>query len=77
MKDIAVKDIKKGAREVENTAMETARKLDGDTSVSDKLGNAGDDIRHGLGNAGDEVRDALKKQEEMDERRISWEHQPR
>jgi hypothetical protein len=77
MKDLAVKDIKKGAREVENTAKETGRKLDGNESVSDKLGNAGDDIRHGLGNAGDEVRDALKKQEEMDQRRTYPEHQPR
>jgi hypothetical protein len=65
-----MKDIKKDARELENKAKEMGRKLDGDESVSDKLGNAGDDIRHGVDNAGDEVRDALKQQKEADQRRM-------
>lgn len=58
--DVKMKDVKKGAREVENKAKETWRKLDGDESPSDKLGNLGDDVRHGLGNAGDEITDAVK-----------------
>jgi hypothetical protein len=72
-----MKDLKKGARELENKARETGRKLDGDESLSDKLGNAGDDIRHGLGNAGDEVRDALNKQKDVDQRRTYPEPTPR
>ncbi len=48
-------DVKKGYRETEETAKETWRKADGDESLADKVGNAGDDIRKELGNAGDEL----------------------
>ncbi len=54
-------DLKKGAREVENKGKETVRKLDGDESMTDKLGNLGDDVRHGLGNAGDTAREEVDK----------------
>lgn len=50
-------DIKKGYRETETGAKETWRKADGDESVADKVGNAGDQIRKELGNAGDNLRD--------------------
>lgn len=52
-------DVKRTAREGENKTKEAFRKADGDESVADKVGNLGDDIRHGLGNAGDEVREGL------------------
>ena len=51
-------DLKKGYREGEETAKETLRKADGEESVSDKVGNLGDDIRKNLGNLGDDVREA-------------------
>ena len=38
-------DLKKGAREVETDAKQTWRKADGDESLADKVGNAGDDLR--------------------------------
>lgn len=49
-------DVKKTYREVETGAKEGWRKSDGDESVADKVGNAGDEIRKDLGNAGDAVR---------------------
>ena len=48
-------DVKRGVREVENTAREAGRELDGH-DLGDDIGNAGDDIRKDLGNAGDEMR---------------------
>ena len=54
-------DAKRAYREAENKTKETLRRSDGDESLEDKLGNAGDDIRHGLGNAGDEAREELDK----------------
>jgi len=55
-------DIKQGARDLEDTGKETWRKADGDESVADKIGNAGDDIRRNLGNAGDDARDGMDDQ---------------
>lgn len=52
-------DVKKGYREVEETAKETWRKADGEEDLADKVGNLGDDIRKGLGNAGDELREGV------------------
>jgi hypothetical protein len=52
-------DVKKGYREVEETAKETWRKADGEEDLADKVGNLGDDIRKGLGNAGDEIREGV------------------
>lgn len=51
-------DVKRGYREVEDKARETARELDGH-DVTDDIGNAGDEIRKHLGNAGDDMRQAL------------------
>ena len=48
-------DAKRAYREAENETKEELRRSDGDESLADKAGNAGDDIRAGLGNAGDEV----------------------
>jgi Skp family chaperone for outer membrane proteins len=56
-----MKDLKKDARSIENKGKEMARKIDGDESMKDKLGNLGDDVRHGVGNAGDEVREEVDK----------------
>ena len=61
-------DAKAAYREAENKTKETLRKSDGDESLSDKVANAGDDIRQGLGNAGDEVR------EEVDRNKFRQEH---
>ena len=54
-------DAKRAYREAENKTKETLRRSDGEESLSDKVGNAGDDIRQGLGNAGDEAREELDK----------------
>jgi len=51
-------DVKKTYREGEQEAKEAWRKSDGDESLSDKVGNAGDEMRKDLGNTGDDVRDA-------------------
>ena len=76
--DITMKDVKKGAREVENKAKEEWRKLDGDESPADKIGNLGDDVRHGLENAGDELSEAVEtEREKMEQPRIDPEHPPR
>ena len=48
-------EVKRGYREVENTAGEAAREVDGH-DLGDDIGNAGDDIRKEVGNAGDQVR---------------------
>jgi len=50
-------DLKKGAREGEVNAKEAWRNSDGE-DLSDKVGNAGDEIRKDLGNAGDDVSNA-------------------
>jgi hypothetical protein len=47
-------DLKKGYREGEETGKEAWRNRDGE-SLSDKVGNVGDDIRKNLGNAGDDA----------------------
>jgi len=62
-------EMKKGYREAEETTKETARKADGDESLADKVGNAGDDIRKELGNAGDKVRDGADKAGDEADRR--------
>ena len=49
-------DVREGLRSINNKAKETWRKADGDESPSDKVANAGDDVRDALGNAGDKVR---------------------
>ena len=42
-------DVKKTYREGEQEAKETWRKSDGDESLADKVGNAGDDLRRDMG----------------------------
>jgi len=49
-------DVKKAAREVDEKAKETMRKVDGEESISDHVANLGDDIRNEVANAGDEIR---------------------
>ena len=49
-------DLKKVFREGETSTKGAVRSADGEESLSDKLGNAGDDLRKELGNAGDDVR---------------------
>jgi len=44
-----VTDMKKSLRDTEADAKETWRKADGDESLADKVGNAGDEIRKDLG----------------------------
>ncbi len=57
-------DLKQGYRDVETGGKKAVRDADGE-SVSDKIGNLGDDVRRDLGNAGDEadkeVRDADRR----------------
>jgi hypothetical protein len=48
-------DVKKTYREGEQAAKEGWRKSDGDESLSDKVGNVGDEARKDLGNAGDDL----------------------
>jgi hypothetical protein len=55
-------DAKRAYREAENKTKEALRRSDGDESVTDTLGNVGDDIRTGLGNAGDEAREELDRE---------------
>lgn len=42
-------DVKKTYREGEQTAKEAWRQADGDESLADKVGNAGDDLRREMG----------------------------
>jgi len=65
-----MKDVKKGARLVENEVKEASRKLDGDVSTSDQLANLGDDVRHGLDNAADEAHEEVNKVARDLERRM-------
>ena len=58
-------DLKKTYREGETGVKENLRKADGEEDLSDKLGNAGDEIRKHLGNAGDDARSGI---DEMDDR---------
>ena len=53
-------DVKQAGREVETNAKKAARGIDGE-STSDKVANAGDEIRKDLGNAGDDIRNAVDK----------------
>ena len=53
-------DVKKTYREGEQTTKEAWRQADGDESLADKVGNAGDEIRKDLGNAGDDVNGARR-----------------
>jgi hypothetical protein len=48
-------DVKRTYREGEQATKEAARGADGDESLSDKLGNAGDELRKDAGNAGDDL----------------------
>lgn len=54
-------DIKRAAREGENKTKEALRNADGEESLSDKVGNLGDDIRQGLGNAGDDLENEVDR----------------
>lgn len=54
-------DVKRTVREGENKAKEALRNADGEESLADKVGNLGDDIRHGLGNAGDDLENELDR----------------
>jgi hypothetical protein len=65
-----MKDVKKGARFVDNEVKEASRKLDGDVSTSDQLASLGDDVRHGLGNAADEAHEEVNKVARDLERRM-------
>ena len=65
-----MKDVKKGARLVENEVKEASRKLDGDVSTSDKPADLGDDVRHGLGNAADKAHEDVNKVARDLERRM-------
>jgi hypothetical protein len=49
-------DMKKGYREAEESSKEAWRNRDGE-SVTDAIGNAGDDMRKKLGDLGDDARD--------------------
>lgn len=52
-------DIKKGYRDVEGDVKKEWRKgPEGEESVADKVGNAGDEARKHLGNLGDDARNA-------------------
>jgi hypothetical protein len=55
-------DVKKVYREGETKTKEAARELDGH-SLSDDIGNAGDEMRKNLGNAGDDARRAEREGE--------------
>ena len=65
-----MKDLKKDARAIENTGKEMARKIDGNESMTDKLGNLSDDVRHGLGNAADEAHEDVNRLARDLERRV-------
>lgn len=52
-------DAKRLQREAEETAKETARKMDGTTDLDDQVANLGDDVSKHLGNAGDAAREAV------------------
>src|SRR3954452_11607197 len=49
-------NLKSTYREGEETTKETMRKADGDESLADKIGNAGDDLRKEAGNLGDDLK---------------------
>ena len=51
-------DVKKTYREGEQETNEAWRKADGDESLTDKVGNVGDEVRKDLGNAGDDMANA-------------------
>ena len=51
-------DIKKAERDAEVETKKAARGIDG-TDTSEKIANAGDEIRKDLGNAGDDIRNAV------------------
>jgi hypothetical protein len=50
-------EAKRASRNIATSAKKTAHDLDG-TSPSNRIGNAGDEVRKDLGNLGDEVRKA-------------------
>ena len=58
-------EIKKVARDVEQGAKETLRKIDGDEDLKDKVGNAGDEARKDLGNAGDDIKRSNEQDREQ------------
>ncbi len=51
-------DVKKTYREGEQETKEAWRKADGNESLTDKVGNVGDEVRKDLGNAGDDLANA-------------------
>jgi hypothetical protein len=61
-------DIKKVFREGETSTKGAARSADGEESLTDKLGNAGDDLRKELGNAGDDIRHDTDRVDDPDRR---------
>ncbi len=65
-----MKDVKKGARLVEDEVKEASRGLDGDVSTSDKLANLGDDVRHGRDNVADKAHEDVNKLARDLERRM-------
>ena len=61
-------DAKKAYREGENKVKEAAREVDGHT-LTDDIGNAGDDLRQDIGNLGDDMRrEGDKAEDELDRR---------
>jgi hypothetical protein len=61
-----VGDVKETYREGEQAAKETWRKLDGNESVEDKLGNVGDEFRKEAGNTGDDLREGARREADQD-----------
>ncbi len=51
-------DIKKAGRDAEVETKKAVRGVDG-TDTSEKIANAGDEIRKDLGNAGDDIKHAV------------------
>ncbi len=63
-------DLKKTFREGETGVKSGVRKADGDESLTDKLGNAGDEVRKTLGNAGDDLRSKDNDRTDDHDRRL-------
>jgi hypothetical protein len=53
-------DVKRTYREAEQATKEAVRDADGDESLTDKIGNAGDELRKDAGNAGDDLERTTK-----------------
>ena len=62
-------ELKKGYRDVEGDAKKEWRKgPEGEESLADKAGNAGDEARKHLGNLGDDARDTADDMDDDAER---------